>query len=244
MPDRRPHPTNIVTTGFGGDSECRRRARCPSQGASVKLHSRVIRRLIRSLRKSRPKPAQPQPAVPYVDSLARWHEAAQRHALLSALVAEATTEVTSALVPKATSLRQWAEQRVRWCDATNRRAQARAAEYSAAAEIANIQSELSDGDMDSEIEADAAARYAAERSAWAGEVSKSVQPVIDMLNECIDACDTNDATAAREAAERARQAGQDAERVLARETTLPEPPVRAQIRAPGEMQYLPRLPRR
>ena len=182
--------------------------------------------------------------MPYVDLLARWREAAQRHKEISALVAEATTDAASALMPNATSLRQWAEQRVRWWDATNRRALARAAEYWVAAEIANIQAELPDGDLDSARKADAAVLCATERAAWADEVCKSTQPVIDLLNECIDACDTNDTTAAREATERARQASQDAERVLVRETTLPEPPVRAQIRAPGEMQYLPRLPRR
>lgn len=203
-----------------------------------------MRRLIRGLRTSRPRPRRLQPSEPRLDPLARWREAAQRHGRLLALAEEARAEAATACKPKATSIRQWAEQRVRWWDATKKRALARAGEYYVSAEIANIQAELSGADSDAATEADAAVQRAAAWAAWAGEVSESAQSATDMLNECIEACEVNDATTAREAAERARQADQNAKHVLARERTLPEPPLRAQLRAPGELQYLPRLPRR
>ena len=81
-----------------------------------------MRRLIRGLRASRPKPARLQPSGSSLDPLARWREAAQRHGQLLVLVGEATAEVAAACKLEATTLRQWAEQRVRWWDATKRRA--------------------------------------------------------------------------------------------------------------------------
>lgn len=158
-----------------------------------------------------------------------------RRKALSGMVREVESELRESAGFESRSRRDWAETRIRWWDASRRRALARAAEYLAAAEIA-------DADADWRSDSDAAADRAAEAvkgaeawAAWADRATAASQVVIDLLNEWIGAYDRDEADIARGVSVQVQHADQAAGQVLAREKSLPAAPSVAYMRPPGEL---------